>query len=326
MIIRIMKMSFRLVAELFLALMLCCCSGGGRGDSPVVRVASLRGPSSVAMIRLIDSLSQAKEPGIRVEIFSEPLQVRKLMLTDSVDMAVLPTTMAALLYNKGLDYRASAVPMWGTLYLCGNDTTVRSISDLRGRKVYLMAKGMTPDVLFRHLLSSNGLEPYKDVDLDYRFPTHIDLANATMAGRAEMSVISEPYLSQALNENPSLHILMDLNDEWAKVESVPVAETALVCRGAFTEAHPEAVEAFTEAYRASAEWVNAYPDSAARLAVRYGINPDTLALVNSIPRSNMRVEKASEVRDAIIDYLRVFYAMEPEVIGGRMPDEKFFVK
>ena len=326
-LIKYMSNNLRIVIlTAFLPLLLCCNGRQGREDGAMAAVASLRGPSSVAMIGLIDSLSREKAPAARVEIFSEPLQVRKLMLTDSVDMAVLPTTMAALLYNKGIDYRVAAVPMWGTLYLCGTDTTIHSIPDLRGRKVYLMAKGMTPDVLFRHLLLSNGLEPYKDVDLDYRFPTHIDLANATMAGRAEMSVISEPYLSQALNENPSLHILMDLNVEWAKVENVPVAETALVVRAAFAGEHPGAVEAFVEAYRRSAERVNADPAAAAALAVRYGINPDTLAVISSIPRSNMRVVPAADVRNAIIDYLRVFYEMEPEIIGGKMPDENFFVK
>ncbi|MBO4768648.1 MAG: ABC transporter substrate-binding protein, partial [Bacteroidales bacterium] len=271
-------------------------------------------------------LAKEEAPSVRVEIFIEPLQVRKLMLTDSVDIAILPTTMAALLYGKGVDYRMAAVPIWGTLYLCGTDTTIRSIADLRGRKVYLMAKGMTPDVMFRHLLLANGLEPFRDVDLDYRFPTHIDLANATMAGRADMSVITEPYLSQALNANPSLHVLLDLNEEWAKVDSAPVTETALVVRGAFAEEHPEAVEAFVDALRRSAEWVNANPGEAAALSVRYGINPDSAAVAGSIPRTNLRVEAASSVKEAIIDYLRVFYEMEPEIIGGSMPDEKFFVK
>lgn len=302
------------------------CNGGKGSEAAVVSVASLRGPSSVAMIRLIDSLSREEAPSFRVEVFTEPLQVRKLMLTDSVDIAVLPTTMAALLYNKGVDYRMAAVPLWGTLYLCGTDTSIRTVEDLKGKKVFLMAKGMTPDVMFRHLLWRNGLEPYADVALDYRFPTHTDLANAAMAGRAPMCVLTEPYLSQALNANPALHVLLDLNEEWARVESAPVAETALVVRSAFAEVSSEAVSAFVEAYRESVEWVNANPDSAAALAVQYGINPDSAAVAGSVPRCNMRVEAASEVRKAIIDYLRVFYDMEPETIGGKMPDEEFIVK
>ena len=293
-------------------------------DKPLT-VASLRGPSSVGMIRLIDSLANVTDPSLKVEIFNEPLQVRKMMLDGTADFAVLPTTTAALLYNKGIDYRILAVPMRGTLYLCGNDTTICTWDDLRGRKVFLMAKGMTPDVLFQHLLIENGIRPYDDVELDYRFPTHIDLANATLAGRADLSAISEPYLSQALLENDNLHILMDLDEEWNKLHGFPIAETALLCKGELFDGNNESVTELVEIYRRSAEWVNANPDSAALLAVRHGIIADSVAVVHSIPRSHIEVIGANDIQSEIEAYLKVFFDMQPEIIGGRVPDENFYI-
>ena len=289
-------------------------------------VATLRGPSSVAMIKLIDSLESQEDANIKVELFNEPLQVRKMMLDGTADFAILPTTMAALLYNKGLDYRMTSVPLHGTLYLCGNDTTIHTWSDLKGKKVYLMAKGMTPDVLFQHLLTENGLKPYDDVDLDYRFPTHIDLANATLAGRAELSVISEPYLSQALLENDNLHILMDLSEEWNKTLGIPLCETAVLCKSSLAESHDKTIEQFNEAYQRSAVWVNAHPDSAALLSVKHGIIADSLAVVNSIPRSHIEFTEMKDAQIEVEAYLKVFYDMQPEIIGEKMPDERFYQK
>jgi len=164
------------------------------------------------------------------------------------------------------------------------------------------------------------------VELDYRFPTHIDLANATIAGRADLSVISEPYLSQALEANPSLHLLFDLNAEWERTEAVPLAETALVCRGALAESNPQLVERIVGAYARAGEWAVAHPDSASTLAVSHGINPDSSAVAASIPRSNINIVKASEASEALFDYLRVFEKMEPSVIGNKLPDEKFIIK
>lgn len=278
------------------------------------------------MIRLIDSLEGLDDANITVELFNEPLQVRKMMLDGTADFAILPTTMAALLYNKGLDYRMVAVPLRGTLYLCGNDTTIHTWNDLRGKKVYLMAKGMTPDVLFQHLLIENGLVPYEDVDLDYRFPTHIDLANATLAGRANLSVLSEPYLSQALIKNPNLHILMDLTDEWNKIQGISLCETALLSKGSLVENHDASIGLIISAYQRSADWVNTHPDSAAMLSVRHGIIADTAAVVQSIPRSHIGVIEMREARNEVEAYLKVFYDMQPEIIGEKMPDEKFYEK
>lgn len=312
---------FILLGLFFLLLGASCQRAETNGKQLVI--ASLRGPSSVGMLHFIDSVSRMENADIDIQIYDEPLQVRKLMLDGSADFAVLPTTMAALLYNKGMDYRVKAVPMWGTLYLCGNDTTIQCWDDLRGKKVYLMAKGMTPDVLFQFLLTQNGLAPYQDVDLDYRFPTHIDLANATMAGRADLSVISEPYLSMALLKNPSLHILFDLDAEWNKVKGVPLAETAFLCRGNLAETK-QRIDRIVGAYATSVDWVNAHPAEAAHLAVQYNIIPDSLAAFNSIPRSNLNVVRTDEVRQDLKDYLQVFFDMDAQIIGGQMPNESFY--
>lgn len=89
----------------------------------------------MGMIQMIDSLSSLSDVSIKVEIFNEPnMQVRKMMIDSSADLAVIPTTMAALLYNRGLDYSIVAIPVWGTLYLFGRDSSVKSWKDLKGKQ------------------------------------------------------------------------------------------------------------------------------------------------------------------------------------------------
>ncbi len=316
-----------LYASICTALLLVAASCGSRPTgSGRIEIATLRGPSSVAMARMMDSLSRCKNPDIAITVYDEPLHLRKAMLEGSADFAVLPTTMAALLYNRGIDYRVAAVPIWGSLYLCAEDSSIRGLKDLRGRKVYLMARGMTPDVMFRHLLSRSGLIPYQDVEIDYRFPSHIDLANAAMAGIADICILSEPYLSQALGKNRNLRIMADLGLEWEKAEHIRAAETAFLCSAALAESGSPIIKTMVDALKASTGWVLAHPDSAAAIAVRLGINPDSAAVVSSIPRSNFDVVGAADARDAIIAYLNVFLESSPEAIGNRIPDEKFFAK
>ena len=130
-----------------------CTNRTGRNDQKtVVTIATLKGPSAMGMIKLIDSLDRVEEPGIKVQIVNEPIQVRKMMLDGKADFAVLPTTMAAITYNKGLEYKLVAIPVWGTLFLFGKDSTITRWEDLRHKKVHVMARGMTPDVLFQYLL------------------------------------------------------------------------------------------------------------------------------------------------------------------------------
>jgi NitT/TauT family transport system substrate-binding protein len=309
------------------------CSGqsAGNTESSDCTIATLKGPSALGMIKMIDSIKchdrlfaeNGVKKGITIDILSEPLQVRKMMLDGTADFAILPMTTAAVLYNKGLDYKLVAVPIWGTFYLCGKDTTIKNWNNLRGRRIHLMAKGMTPDVLFRYLLKSNGLDPDKDVILDYSFPTHTALTSAMAAGRVDIGVLTEPFVSMVLAKNKSLHALIDLNAEWKKACGTPLAETAFVGNAKFMKKHPKLTEQVLKMYSNSTNWVNATPDSAAFLTAKYGILADSAVAKIAIPRCNLKVVKASEVQQNVNDYLKIFYNMNPDITGGKVPDKNF---
>lgn len=321
--------SFKMYRSLFVVTVLIffcsACRNPARntGDGKPVTIATLKGPSSMALIKLIDSIKNDINASVNIEIMDEPIQVRKMMLDGSAGFALLPTTMAAILYNKGLDYRLTAIPVWGTLYLAGRDTTIKRWEDLRNRRIYAMAKGMTPDVLFRYLLEKNGIDPEKDIILDYSFPTHMDLASAVAAGQAELAVISEPQVSFVMAGNKNLHTIFDLNSEWNKVRGIPLAQTAFLVKESLLRSDPQMVEKIINASERSVEWVNSQPDSASMLIVKYKILPEYEMAVNAIPRSNMNFVRAHEIRSQITEYLGIFYKMNPDIIGGKMPDENF---
>ena len=292
-------------------------------DKDTLVIATLKGPSSMGMIRMIDSLSQGDGHSVEVKILNEPLQVRKMMIEQSADFVILPTTMAALLYNKGLEYQVVAIPVWGSLYLFAKDSTITRWEDLRGRQINLMARGMTPDVLFRYLLQKNNIDPDKNVRLDYSFPTHIDLANAVAAGRCELAVISEPLASMVEEKNKSVHRLFSLSEEWLKHQGNQVVETSFMIRRSIIKAYPEAVEQLLSSYEASTDWVNSNPDSAARLLVNYDISPNFQVGLSSIQHAKLKFVRAKGIRPEIEEYLEVFKQMNPDIIGGRIPDENF---
>ncbi|MFA5443667.1 MAG: ABC transporter substrate-binding protein [Bacteroidales bacterium] len=302
----------------------CTNRTGKNNQKTTVTIATLKGPSAMGMIKLIDSLNHVEEPGMKVKIVNEPIQVRKMMIDGQADFAVLPTTMAAIIYNKGLEYRLIAIPVWGTLFLFGKDSTITRWEDLRHKKVHVMARGMTPDVLFQYLLKKNGIDPQKDITLDYSFPTHIDLANAVAAGRAELGVISEPLVSLVIQKNKQVRAVFDLNKDWEKIQGSPIAQTALLVRADIIEKDPRLVEAVLDDYERSSRWVNQNPDSAAVLIARYGILPNAEVALQAIPGSGLHFVRAREIRSQITDYLKVFYNMNPQIIGEKIPDETFY--
>ncbi|TSA38934.1 MAG: ABC transporter substrate-binding protein [Porphyromonadaceae bacterium] len=309
---------------LTLVLILSGCHSGQVKDKSVT-LLTLKGPSAMGMIYLIDSPDQVIPEKLHVEILDEPVLVRARILKDKPELAVLPLNIGAILYNKDLPYQVIAIPVWGTLYLFGSDTSIHSWQSLKNKRIFLMGKGATPDILFRYLLKIHGFKPDRDVILDYSFPTHIDLANAVSAGQAELAVISEPLVSLARARNPSILQIMDLNAEWAKAfpgnPSMP--QTALMGRKDFIRDHPDWIRKICEAWKRSIDRVNLHPEQAAGRIVFHNILPDPAIAVNSIPRCNLKFRYASEIRSEIGQYLQVFFTFNPDAVGGKLPDEQF---
>ena len=86
-----------------------------------------------------------------------------------LDMAAIPANLAATLYQKtegGI--QAVAVNTLGVLYVVekGGDT-VQSMADLAGRTILSTGKGTTPEYVLRYLLTQNGIDPDKDVTIEY---------------------------------------------------------------------------------------------------------------------------------------------------------------
>jgi NitT/TauT family transport system substrate-binding protein len=279
----------------------------------------------MSMIGLMDKGFTYENRKAVIQIFTEPAQVQALMVRGETDIALIPGNMSAILYNRGINYRLVSVPVWGTLFLAGEDSTVHNWDDLRGKKVYLMARGATPDIIFRKLLQLNGLEPDKDIELDYSFPNHLELFTAITAGRASLGILAEPFLSQSMLKNKKVHLVLDLENEWNKAlkDSVPMMQTALVARDSFCLGQSAWLNAFHRAYAKEIDWIRSNSDSAGILCVRFGIVDDSVAGSKAVQRSGIRMERAADAREGIRRYLETLRAFNPDAVGGKMPDESY---
>lgn len=290
-----------------------------------IRLFTLKGPSAMGMIYLIDSPGKIITKPLSIEILDEPMLVRARLLKDKPEMAVLPLNMSAILYNKGLPYQLVAVPVWGSLYLFGSDSTVLGWQSLKNKRIFMMGKGSTPDIVFRFLLKFHKLNPETDVTLDYSFPTHIDLANAVSAGKAPIAIISEPLATLAQAKNPSIGKIMDLNSEWGQAfpshPSIP--QTAFIGRSDFIREHPDWVKKICEAWMVSIDRVNLFPEQAADLIAGHNILPDNNIAKNSIPGCNLKFRYAFQISPEINQYLQVLFTFNPDAVGGKIPDEQF---
>jgi NitT/TauT family transport system substrate-binding protein len=288
--------------------------------------AVLRGPSGFAAAKLLEDNFQPGN-GVSAEyiIAGSPIEVVAKMTSGEIDAAFLPVNLAAKLYSKGPGYQLAAVSGVGSLYMVSSDTTIKDWSDLKGKKIYLTGKGATPDYLLRYLLVENGLDPDKDVQLDFAVQAP-QIAQLMIAGRAETAFIPQPFALQ-VELGSDAAVVLDPQEELMRIRggSRPFPFTAFVLSPRLVEKRPEAAAALTSALGGSIAWVKANPAAAAAAIEKAGIMGAAVA-ESAIPVSGIEFIPASEARAEVEDFLSMLLELDPVSIGGALPDEGFYFK
>lgn len=301
-------------------------SGNADTDNKI-SVGTLRGPSSIGMVSLIESNKDVKDSMFSYEIIASPDIMATRILSGETDIAVLPTNVAAKLYNKGAEIRMAAIVGGGVLYLVSNKKLEINRSDwdaLKGHKVQLIAKGSTPDIAFRYLAESNGLDIAKDITTDYSFD-QIELTQLMIAGNADLGILPEPFVTNSLKSNKDLEIIMDIQEEWGKVSKQDILpQTCLVISKKLIDNNSSAIDEFIREYSKSIDWANNNPKDAGKLAEGFEIGIKEVIAEEVIPRCNLMFESGDNSKSITKDYLEILNQFSPDDIGGKIPDEEFY--
>jgi NitT/TauT family transport system substrate-binding protein len=293
-------------------------------DSKTISIGILEGPSTVSFIKMIHQPPTIEGKEVKFIIKSDPMQIQALMMQNKLDFAVLPTVMAANLYNKGVDYRLLAIPIWGTLYLASNDSTVQCISELKNQTIHVFGQGATADILLQKYLHNNNLQKVK---IDYSYSSNHEIAMALLHQKIKLAVVSEPQMSVLLSKDTSIQILTEITceDRDSIYNKNIFAQTSFLVNNRLSSDYKDLICEVSSAYAESCEYTNHHTDEAAKLLLKLGYYPDLITAFRSIPLCNIHYVPASEIKDKITRYLNIFYNAEPKSVGGKMPDDDFII-
>ena len=75
------------------------------------------------------------------------------LINGGVDIAALPTNVAATVYNKSEhEISIAAINTLGVLHILERGDTIQSISDLEGKTIYATGQGSTPEYVLNYIL------------------------------------------------------------------------------------------------------------------------------------------------------------------------------
>lgn len=214
------------------------------------------------------------------------------------DIGIVPSNLAGQLYNKNLNYKIIGTVGWGSFYIISRED-IRDIKDLKGKEIYTIGKGLTPDIILQSILEENGINPDKDLKINYLSGGN-ELAPLYLAGKINIAMISEPVLSKIMSKDNKSKIIFNMNEEWKKAfrSNTGFPQSTLVAKEELIKEDPEFIAEFVKELENSIEFIYGKNSDKEKYTAESKITIDMSILNEVIKRANIKYVPAGDSREA----------------------------
>ena len=313
------------LAVLMAAAMITGCGGDNIPEEMTqpVKIAALNGPTGMGMVQLMDQTDKYE-----ITVYQAPSDAAAKIINGEVDVAAVPSNMAAIIYNKteGQIQAISPITM-GVLYIVGNDTDIKELQDLKGKTIIASGQGGAPEYILQKVLENAGLTMGEDVKVEW-LSNHTEVNIKLCSQKGTVAMLPEPFVSVALaSQEADNSQIFDLNELWKEATGEELPMGVLIARKSFIEEREGDLTLFLYDYGKSVDFVNEGGDEAAALITEKGFIGKKEIAASAIERCGIVLfdgDDREEGRAILKKFNEILFEMEPASIGGKMPDEEFY--
>jgi len=304
--------------------------------STEVKVGALYGPTGVSMAKLATekkSIAELYKDGGKeysntyaADYVDEPTQMVAKISSGEVDVACVPTNLAAKLYKKtNGNIKVAAVSTLGVLYMIDTTGEVKSVADLKGKTIYAPSsvQGSNPEYILNYVIKRNNLE---DANVSYEF-TVDELTAKIVAGEVGTIMVPEPKataIKGQLKKAEKEFTVTDMQAEWNKVCDTTIAQGVVVVRADWLKDNEGAFRTFLNDFAASSDAALNDLDNTVAAVVELGVIPNETLAKSSIPGCNIVCTTGEDMKKSVSGFLSVLLEADPQSVGGSLPDDEFY--
>jgi NitT/TauT family transport system substrate-binding protein len=266
---------------------------------------------------------------LRFRLWQTPDQLRTLLVNRDIDFSAAPSTLPALLHNRGMPVRLLNISVWGILWLVSRDPAVKTFADLAGRELVVPFQRDLPAVLLDTLLEAQAARGLAPVALR-RTRDGQDAIALVLNGQAEHVLLVEPMASLLLwrAAQPGglpLYRAQSLEQAWRSgFPEQPSLPQAGVMAAAGVADDSGLCLAVDRAYAESARWCAANPAACADLVREHLPHLPAAAVETAIRSTRLESRSARDARPELEALYRLLASRFPQAIGGDLPPVGFY--
>ena len=294
-----------------------------QNEAVTINVAGLKGPTTIGILHMTDrDKAESSEVKYNYSMYVSADEILPKVVSGEVDIALIPANAASILYNKTKGaVSVIDINTLGVLYAVSYDDSIKTISDLAGRKILLTGKGTIPDATIRFLLEENGIE---NAELEFKSEPS-EVAAILKEDESVVGILPQPFATTLCAQDERIKTVLSLSDEWDSLNNGSRMITGVtIVRREFAEQYPEAVAKFLEDHKESAALAISEQEKTAQLIAQAGIIPDANLARKAIDGCNITYIDGDELQTALSGYLQALYGFDASLVGGTLPEDDFY--
>ena len=316
-----MKKISTLILTIILVVNLTGCS-----LSKDVRVKTYNGLPAISICKLIkeeENIKSSYKTSYTIE--SNDKKLIESLNKKEVDIALVPTDMAAKVYNKNSSYQICASIGQGSYYLVTSDPEVIGFnSTLINKEIAIAGESSMTDNIVKAILKKNNID---ETLVKFKYTNTVpELVKTLTLGEIYTGIVPETSLTSLLYKHSGLKILASTNDAYENTFDISEGypQFSVIVRKDFAKNNKEYVNKFLSKVKESIEFVNNNPLQAGAYGEELKIPIKPQILSKAIKRCNLKFIEIDKFKQNYEYFFDILYNYNNEAVGGTVPDESIY--
>lgn len=270
----------------------------------------LNGPTGIGGLKMIKDYKS-----IEIKTINSPNNMLSMIVKGEADIAAIPANMAAIIFNRQLQYKAVAVISEAKLFIVSANKNIQTINDLKNKTIYCGTKLAAPDLMLQYLISKENIQ---NVNISYSF-SNPDLSKMIASENADIAILPEPFISSAMIENSNVHIVVEMSKY---IEDYPVA--ILIAKDTFINHNKTLLNEVLSEYKKSTEYILNNKNEIENLIKNSTMIINPKAAVYGLNRMGLTFYDGEQMKFALKSYYNFLYNFDKKLIGGKLPSDNYY--
>lgn len=296
-----------------------------RADSKAA--LTLWGPPVTPTALLAVAAKHGKTP-FAVKAWRTPDQLRAGLVNGDIGASIVPSYVAANLYNQGRNVKLYNIMTEGLLYL-GAREPLSGLDALAGKKLVIPFKNDMPDLVLQALCKKQGID-FAAIDVQYT-ATPPEALMLFLSGKVDCALLPEPVMSMAeiksKESGTSVVRALDFQQLWGSTFNTKpvIPQAGLLFTDRFIEQHGDFIAGLDAALEDALARTLADPMATAELTGDLLPFPAPV-LAKAIPHSHFATTRAASMENEILHFFGELHALNPKITGDKLPDSQLFYR